>query len=122
MTEIPGQIHPLSAYRSVLKDDAALPLYYQVQFVLKHLIDEGGLIAGSSFFSEEEIATELGISRPTVNKAMKALLDEGYLERHRGKRAVVKGRHDVPLIFMEQLMSFGAMLEQEHVEHRTTLL
>ncbi len=122
MIDIPGQPHPLSSYRSVLKDDAALPLYYQVQFVLKHLIDEGNLSAGDSFFSEEEIATELGISRPTVNKAMKSLLDEGYLERHRGKRAVVKGRHDVPLIFMEQLMSFGAMLEQEHVDHRTSLL
>lgn len=122
MTDTPGQPHPLAAYRSVLKDGDALPLYYQVQFVLKHLIDEGGLAAGDSFFSEEEIATELGISRPTVNKAMKALLDEDYIERHRGKRAVVKLRHDIPLVFMEQLMSFGEMLDQQHVEHDTALV
>ncbi len=122
MTDMAGQSHPLAAYRSVLKDDDALPLYYQVQFVLKHLIDEGGLSPGDSFFSEEEIATELGISRPTVNKAMKALLDEDYIERHRGKRAVVKGRHDVPLVFMEQLMSFGEMLDQQGIDHRTSLL
>ena len=114
--------HPLAAYRSVLKDDDALPLYYQVLFVLKHVIDEGEISPGDSFFSEQEIAMYLGISRPTVNKAMKALLDEDYIERHRGKRAVVKGRHDVPLIFMEQLVSFGEMLDQLGIEHRTALL
>ena len=114
--------HPLAAYRTVLKDDDALPLYHQVLFILKHIIDEGDITPGDSFFSEQEIAMQLGISRPTVNKAMKALLDEDYIERHRGKRAVVKGRHDVPLIFMEQLVSFGEMLDQQGIEHRTSLL
>ncbi len=122
MDDLNERSHPLAAYRSVLKDDDALPLYYQVQFVLKHLIDEGGLAPGDPFFSEEEIASQLGISRPTVNKAMKALLDEEYLERQRGKRAVVKTRHDIPLVFMEQLMSFGEMLDQQGVDHRTVLL
>lgn len=122
MAEKPVERHPLAAYRSVLEDEAALPLYYQVQFVLKHVIDEGGLAQGEPFFSEEEIASELGVSRPTVNKAIRALVDEEYLERHRGKRAIVRARHDVPLVFMEQLTSFGEMLDQQKVEHRTSLL
>jgi len=122
MADIGGQEQPLAAYRCALKDDDALPLYYQVQFLLKHLINEGTLSPGDSFFSEEEIATELGISRPTVNKAMKALLEEEYIERHRGKRAVVKARHNIPLIFMDQLISFGDMLEQQGIEHNTSLL
>ncbi len=114
--------HPLAVYRTILKDDDALPLYYQVLFILKHIIDEGEVSPGDSFFSEQEIAMYLGISRPTVNKAMKALLDEDYIERHRGKRAVVKGRHDVPLVFMEQLLSFGEMVGQLGIEHRTELI
>jgi len=112
----------LNGYRELIREDQPLPLYHQVRLVLEQLIERGYLVKGQPFMSEEEIAERLGVSRPTVNKAMKSLMDDGYIHRQRGKRATVDTPHTVPLVFMAELLSFGEMLSKSGKEFHTELL
>jgi|LSQX01.2.fsa_nt_gb GntR family transcriptional regulator len=112
----------LSSYRNVIKDDSALPLYYQVQLILQSLIETEEIKKGRSFYTEEEVAEQLGISRPTVSRAITALIEEGYLTRERGKRARVSAPQKVPMVFMGELLSFGEMLTRLGKHYETVLL
>jgi len=118
--EIEG--HPLDAFRGVIQEDNPLPLYHQVQLVLEQIIESSRFAQDEEFYSEEEIADRLGVSRPTVNKAMKALMEEGYVRRQRGKRAIIQTPKTVPLVFMGELLSFGAMLSRLGKSFETELL
>jgi len=112
----------LSQYRSHLEDNSPLPLYYQVTLVLQSYIEEAGLSPGTAFFSEEEIALQLGISRPTANRAVKELLSKGYLSRSRGQRAVVESIHSLPLVHMGELLNVTEMLSQMRLKGEVQLL
>lgn len=116
------QSHKLDAFRGVIQEDSPLPLYYQVQLVLEQLIDSSYFAQNANFYSEEEIAERLGVSRPTVNRAMRALVEEGYVQRQRGKRARIQVPEAVPLVFMGELLSFGAMLSRLGKSFETKLL
>lgn len=112
----------LNDYRNVLQETSGISLYSQLEYLLISMIEEGKIPEGAEFFSEEEIASILGISRPTVNKAMKALIDKGYLSRERGKRSITKNPANLPLLFLGELMSFGEMLERQDIPYFTKLL
>lgn len=112
----------LTQYRSVLSEMNGLPLYTQLEYILTTLIEDEKISLGQEFLSEEEVAQVMGVSRPTVNKAMKALIDKGYLLRERGKRAITQNPNDLPLVFLGELISFGEMLERQHIKYHTELL
>ncbi|MFP5346150.1 MAG: GntR family transcriptional regulator [Actinomycetes bacterium] len=61
-----------------------VPLYFQVAQALQHHIETGAIPAGSLLGNEIRIADELGISRPTVRKAIEYLVRRGLLVRKRG--------------------------------------
>ena len=61
-----------------------VPLYYQVAQHLEQLIDSGELAAGSRLENEIDLADRLGLSRPTMRKAISYLVDRGLLVRKRG--------------------------------------
>ncbi len=112
----------LSQSRHMIDERNALPLYHQVKQVLIDYICDGILPADSDFFSEEEIAESLAVSRPTAGRAMKELISDGYIRRERGKRAIVQACPSLPLVFMAELLSFGQMLTRVGKAYRTSLI
>jgi GntR family transcriptional regulator len=60
-----------------------VPMYYQVAQQLEHAIETGELAPGSRLASELTLADELGVSRPTLRRAIEYLVDRGYLVRRR---------------------------------------
>jgi len=61
-----------------------IPLYYQVARHLEQAIEGGTLVPGTRFENELELADQLGLSRPTMRRAMQHLVDKGLLVRRRG--------------------------------------
>ncbi len=61
-----------------------VPLYYQVAQELERAIMSGELAPGTRLDNEMVLADQLGLSRPTVRRAIEYLADRGYLVRKRG--------------------------------------
>src|SRR5436190_3209821 len=89
-----GTVPDLAAAREVAVNRAALPiqvdrnspvpLYFQVAQHLEQLIESGDLAAGTRLENEIDLADQLGLSRPTMRKAIGYLVDRGLLVRKRG--------------------------------------
>jgi DNA-binding GntR family transcriptional regulator len=60
-----------------------VPLYYQVAQRLEHAIESGDLPAGTRLDNELVLADQLGVSRPTLRRAIGYLVDRGYVVRRR---------------------------------------
>jgi DNA-binding GntR family transcriptional regulator len=60
-----------------------VPLYYQVAQRLEHAIESGELPAGTRLDTELVLADQLGVSRPTLRRAIEYLVDRGYVVRRR---------------------------------------
>ena len=111
----------LSEYKEYLTE-SDLPLYYQVAYVLENFLTSNMLKPGTRFFSEEEISSQLEVSRPTVNRAINILIKNDYLKRIRGKGTVVQKLKGVSLVLMSTLLSFGEMVDKIGLSDRTILL
>ncbi|UOQ57105.1 GntR family transcriptional regulator [Leucobacter allii] len=61
-----------------------VPLYYQISSRLERAIREGVIPAGARLENEIAIGERLGLSRPTVRRAIQELVDQGLLVRRRG--------------------------------------
>lgn len=61
-----------------------VPLYYQVSKRIEESILSGKLPAGSRLENEVSIGERLGLSRPTIRRAIQELVDKGLLVRRRG--------------------------------------
>jgi DNA-binding GntR family transcriptional regulator len=60
-----------------------VPMYYQVAQQLEYAIESGELPPGSRLDGELALADQLGVSRPTLRRAIEYLVDRGYLVRRR---------------------------------------
>ena len=61
-----------------------VPLYFQVAQQLEQAIESGNLPPGTRLENEVLLADQLGLSRPTMRRAMQYLVDRGLLVRKRG--------------------------------------
>jgi DNA-binding GntR family transcriptional regulator len=61
-----------------------IPLYYQVAIRLEQLIESGALPVGSRLENELDLSNQLGVSRPTMRRAISYLVERGLLVRRRG--------------------------------------
>ena len=61
-----------------------IPLWFQVAQHLEQAIASGALAQGSLLDNEIAMAQRLGISRPTMRRAMEQLVDQGLIVRRRG--------------------------------------
>ncbi|HEY3748205.1 MAG TPA: GntR family transcriptional regulator [Pseudonocardiaceae bacterium] len=61
-----------------------VPLYYQVAQVLEQAIESGDLAPGERLDNEIALAERLGLSRPTMRRAIQYLVERGLLTRKRG--------------------------------------
>jgi DNA-binding GntR family transcriptional regulator len=68
----------------VLDRTSPVPLYFQVAQHLEKAIETGQVPPGTRLDNEIEIAEQLGLSRPTLRRAMQYLVDKGLLVRRRG--------------------------------------
>src|SRR5581483_10600232 len=74
-----------SVARAISLDRSSpVPLYFQVAQQLAHAIESGEVPPGSRLSNELEFAQRLGLSRPTMRKAMEYLVDKGFVVRQRG--------------------------------------
>src|SRR6266496_1562490 len=61
-----------------------IPLYFQVTGQLEAAIDNGDLAPGDRLPNEVDLAKELGLSRPTMRRALEELVGKGLVVRKRG--------------------------------------
>lgn len=64
--------------------NSPVPLYFQVAARLEEMIESGTLPAGTRLENEIDLADQLGLSRPTMRRAIEYLVDRGLLVRKRG--------------------------------------
>lgn len=70
--------------RFALERNSPVPLYFQVAQHLEQAIVSGAIPNGSRFDNEIQLAERLGLSRPTMRRAMEHLVDKGLIVRRRG--------------------------------------
>lgn len=68
----------------VVDRGSPVPLYFQVAEQLQRQIEQGGLPAGTMLENEIALAGQLGVSRPTMRRAIGFLVDRGLVVRKRG--------------------------------------
>jgi DNA-binding GntR family transcriptional regulator len=66
-----------------------VPLYFQVAQALQGAIEAGALPPGSRLDNEIQLADELGLSRPTMRRAMEYLVGKGLIIRRRGIGTII---------------------------------
>ncbi|MEA3308597.1 MAG: extracellular solute-binding protein [Chloroflexota bacterium] len=102
--------------------DSPLPIYYQLQQLLKAQIESDALEAGDRLPTEQELCTQYHISRAPVRQALQALTQEGYIHRRAGvgtfvaKRCPAPAEQRVTLRFLAYDVRWAALLERA-VQH-----
>lgn len=94
----------------MLQDDARIPMYAQLKASLLSDIASGKYASGERIPAEPELGDRYGVSRITVRKAIKELVDEGYLIKKQGKGTFVR-RHVIDRK-IEYVMGFTESLER----------
>src|SRR5712675_1458205 len=74
-----------------------VPLYFQVAQHLEHMIESGELPMGTRLENETDLADQLGLSRPTMRRAIEYLVGRGLLVRKLGIAA------ETPVYVFERL-------------------
>ncbi|MCP5368777.1 MAG: GntR family transcriptional regulator, partial [Hyphomicrobiales bacterium] len=74
------------------RDAGPIPQYQRIKRHIMRLIDGGGLGPGDRVPSENALVRELGVSRMTVNRALRELTAAGLLVRVQGTGTFVAER------------------------------
>lgn len=69
-----------------------IPLYYQLENVLREKITSGTYAAGEKLPTEIELIEQFGVSRITVRQALAALAEENLIERKQGRGTYIAER------------------------------
>lgn len=97
-----------------------LPLYLQIEAILKSKIITGELKEGDRLPSENELSKQFGVSPLTVRQALSSLVIDGLLDRKPGRGTIVKKNLDEKIIIklsgeMDELFSIGKETETKVV-------
>lgn len=104
-----------------LDKTSAIPLYEQLRKALLGAITSGKLEAGTKLPTEDELCAQFEISRPVARQAYNMLIEEGFVERMRGRGTFVKAP-DTRGRFLNKQLSFAAEMSVLNLEHRTEVL
>lgn len=85
----PEQARRFFARAGNLDRSSPVPLYYQLQEVLKVDIDAGNWRPGEILPSEAELEAAFGVSRTVIRKALDVLEADGQVVRQKGRGTVV---------------------------------
>jgi GntR family transcriptional regulator len=61
-----------------------VPMYQQMNGILRELLKSGEFAEGDQFLTERQIAERFQVSRPTANKVLGGMVSEGLLEFRKG--------------------------------------
>ena len=75
-----------------LDKNLPVPLYYQLQEVLKAELESGKWKPGEKLPSEVELSRHFGVSMITLREALKGLAELGYIRREHGRGTFVERR------------------------------
>jgi DNA-binding GntR family transcriptional regulator len=75
---------PIAGIAVSLDRASPVPLYFQVATQLEKMIESGEMPVGGRLANEVELADRLGVSRPTMRRAIQYLVERGMLVRKRG--------------------------------------
>lgn len=89
--------HRFSGLAFRIDRDHSAPVFAQLYEAIRERISDGALSEGDRLPSSRTLATELGLSRSTVNAAYDQLTAEGYVEGRRGAGFFVCPTGDVEL-------------------------
>lgn len=97
-----------------------VPRYHQLKEILRKRIESGEFKPDDQFPTEEQLCQEYGVSRGTVGRAVKILVDEGWLRREQGRGTFVTRPSLSPVFF--RLANFTEDMRQRGLEPSTRLL
>jgi len=83
---------PLSLAVGKLDETSRLPLYQQLQRALRQAIESRVLAPDDALPPERDLASDFGVSRITVRKAIDGLVSDGMLLRRQGSGTFVRAR------------------------------
>ena len=72
-----------------LNKDLGVPLYHQIQHLIRHRIHSGVYRPGTQIPSEHDLCQELAVSRVTLREALRELVRERLLVKVQGKGTFV---------------------------------
>jgi len=100
--------------------DSAVPLYFQVENLIKRSIEKGELKNGDKIPSESELCKMFDVSRNTVRKAISDLIEEGVLYIEHGKGTFVSQKmFNHP---SERLFGFTEEMKRKNVRPSSKIL
>lgn len=88
------QLIKLLAQVTVTKE-RGVPLYLQIREALQDFIAQGAIEIGDQLPSEDDLASQFGVSRMTVRHALDELVGNGTLKRVHGRGTIVASRRMV---------------------------
>ena len=106
--------------------NSPLPIYYQLQQLLKEQIESNALKVGDQLPTEQEMCAQYHISRAPVRQALHALTQEGYIYRQAGVGTFVaekpraSSEQQVTLRFLAYDVRWAALMERA-VQHWNTI-
>src|SRR3989344_874006 len=98
----------------------AMALYEQVKDHISRKIQEGIWRAGDRLPSENELVTQFGISRMTVNRALRELVEQGRIVRVAGVGSFVA--EDKPQSTLLQIANLASEIRQRGHDYRCDVL
>lgn len=100
-------------------DDAPVPAYQRIKDHVREQIGRGLWLAGQAIPTEASLAIRFGVSRMTVNRALRELSDEGVVERVQGSGTFVsQPKYQSALLEIKNIAT--EIQERGHV-HRSQL-
>lgn len=100
------------------REKGSIPLYKQLEIILKKEIEQGKYCKGDMFPTEKELMNLYQVSRVTVRQAMAKLVQTGYLRVRRGIGTDVI--YDKVEEQMERVISFTEEMQKHHINMKTT--
>ncbi|MFT0803419.1 trehalose operon repressor [Bacillus swezeyi] len=94
--------------------------YVMIYKEIAEQIDKGDLSAGDILSSENDLAEQYETSRETVRKALNVLVQNGYIQKIKGKGSVVLNREKMQFP-VSGLVSFKELSQTLGKETRTTV-
>ncbi|MDC7232427.1 MAG: GntR family transcriptional regulator [Spirochaetales bacterium] len=105
----------------MLNLESPVPLYYQLQELLRNKIEERAYKPGDKIPSEKELVETFDVSRITVRNAISALVFEGLLVKKQGRGTIV-AHPRLQEDGNSRLLSFTEKMAQQGIEISTEVL
>lgn len=108
----------------IIDKKSPVPIYHQLEELVKNQIDTGQLQPDQAIPSEREFAEQYQISRMTVRQALTNLVNEGFLYRKKGTGTFVNKRKVEQVLqgltsFSEHMLERGLTPSSQMISYET---